>query len=211
MIGISIDSDLFPKLAQFLSSTEKHLFLCVLPTLVILFLLVSLSLWLGLKKTYRKIAILPINVKREQMHTGEKTDNEKIAAQKRRQDKQMYLYLLSLLQREGRLIDFIAEDLSLYEDAQIGAAVRGIHENCKKVIDKSLSPKPIIDKSEGDIVTIEPGFNPAAIKLIGNVSGNPPFKGILRHRGWQSKKEELPTLSGSQEEGILAPAEIELQ
>src|SRR5215831_3115113 len=34
------------------------------------------------------------------------------------------LQLLALLQREGRLVDFLAEDISGYDDASIGAAVR---------------------------------------------------------------------------------------
>ena len=38
--------------------------------------------------------------------------------------------ILAALQREGRLIDFLEEDLSAYEDAQIGAAVRNIHQGC---------------------------------------------------------------------------------
>src|ERR1700724_2318174 len=34
--------------------------------------------------------------------------------------------MLALLQRDGRLIDFLAEDVSVYPDAQLGAAVRTI-------------------------------------------------------------------------------------
>lgn len=211
MIGITPDSELFPKITQLLASTEKHLFQCALPTLAIVFLITALSLWMGVRKSLKKLMPLSIDKKQGRTLTPKKSDDSELHAQKRRHDKQMYFYLVSLLQREGRLIDFMAEDLSLYDDAQIGAAVRGIHESCKKIIDKSLAPKPIIDKTEGDAVTVEPGFNPAAIKLIGNVSGEPPFQGILRHRGWQSKKEELPTLSGTQDEGILAPAEVEIQ
>lgn len=210
LIGINADSELFPKIAQLLASAEKHLFLCVLPTMVLFFLVSALGLWSGLRKSFRKLAAPSTGKKRPPAAAEERADKDQLKAQARRLDRQLYLYLLSLLQREGRLIDFLAEDLSLYEDAQIGAAVRGIHESCKKVIDKNLSPKPIIDKTEGDTVTIEPGFNPAAVKLVGNVSGDPPFQGVLRHRGWQSKKEELPTLSGTQDEGILAPAEVEL-
>src|SRR5262245_43911387 len=41
--------------------------------------------------------------------------------------------MLALLQRDGRLVDFIAEDLAPYQDAQIGAAVRDVHESCRKV------------------------------------------------------------------------------
>ncbi|MFW5901518.1 MAG: DUF2760 domain-containing protein [Thermodesulfobacteriota bacterium] len=121
-----------------------------------------------------------------------------------------YLHLLSVLQREGRLIDFFEEDLNQYEDAQIGAAVRSIQDVCKQTINKTLSPKPVFEKAEGETVTIPADFDAATVKLTGNVSGDPPFTGILRHRGWRAGKLELPTLSGSPDPRIIAPAEVEV-
>src|SRR5271165_2556408 len=41
--------------------------------------------------------------------------------------------MLGLLQRDGRLIDFLAEDVAAYPDAQLGAAVRSIHTSCRQV------------------------------------------------------------------------------
>ncbi len=125
-------------------------------------------------------------------------------------DRRVYLHLLSVLQREGRLVDFFSEDLGMYEDAQIGAAVRNIHENCKKTIDKYLKPVAVIDQVEGDEITIEQNFDPNAIKLIGNVSGEPPFKGVLRHKGWKVTKSELPKLSGKKDSKLISPAEVEI-
>jgi len=43
--------------------------------------------------------------------------------------------MLALLQREGRLIDFVLEDLTAYSDAQIGAAARDVHAGCHRVLD----------------------------------------------------------------------------
>jgi hypothetical protein len=188
---------------------KRHMISYVLPAVSLVFLLAAFAMWMGLRRSLKQLLAASGTTSR-QKSTPKQTELVEDKTQKRRYDKQMFLYLLSLLQREGRLIDFLTEDLSLYEDAQIGAAVRGIHENCKKVIEKNLSPKPVLDSPEGESITVEAGFNPGAIKLIGNVSGEPPFKGILRHRGWQSKKEELPTLSGTQDAGILAPAEVEI-
>jgi len=125
-------------------------------------------------------------------------------------EKRMFLYLFSLLQREGRLMDFFSEDLNLYEDAQIGAAVRSIHGNCKRVIDKNLAPAAVINKDEGEDVTIDEGFDPGSINLTGNVIGKPPFKGVLRHRGWKSGNMEMPVLSGNRNPNIIAPAEVEI-
>ncbi len=107
-------------------------------------------------------------------------------------------------------MDFFFEDLNLYEDSQIGAAVRSIHESCKKVVDRAVSPENVIGEKEGDEITIQHDFDPSAIKLTGNVTGDPPFEGIVRHRGWKAKRLEMPTLSSSQEPGIIAPAEIEI-
>ena len=130
--------------------------------------------------------------------------------EKKNNDRRLFLHLLSVFQREGRLMDFFFEDLNHYEDSQIGAAVRSIHENCKKVVDRAISPESVIGEKEGDQITIQQDFNPSAIKLTGNVTGEPPFKGIVRHRGWKAKRLEMPTLSSSQEPGIIAPAEVEI-
>lgn len=130
--------------------------------------------------------------------------------EKKNNDRRLFLHLLSVFQREGRLMDFFSEDLNHYEDSQIGAAVRSIHESCKKVVDRAISPESVINEKEGDQITIQQDFDPTTIKLTGNVTGEPPFKGIVRHRGWKAKKLEIPTLSGSQEPSIIAPAEIEI-
>jgi hypothetical protein len=122
------------------------------------------------------------------------------------------LQTLVVLQRNGRLIDFLQENLSEYDDAQIGAAVRSIHSGCKETLSKYIDLKPIFKDEEGKEVTVDEGFDSRAIQLTGNVKGNPPFKGILRHRGWRAVKVQVPQLT-SQEEGnnVLAPAEIEIQ
>ena len=121
------------------------------------------------------------------------------------------LQTLVVLQRKGRLIDFLQENLSEYDDAQIGAAVRSIHSGCKETLSKYIDLKPIFKDEEGKEVTVDQGFDSRAIQLTGNVKGDPPFKGVLRHRGWRAVKVQIPQLT-SQEEGnnVLAPAEIEI-
>lgn len=130
--------------------------------------------------------------------------------QRREENRRYYLHLLAVLQREGRLVDFLEEDLSQYEDAQIGAAVRNIHDNCRKTIEKYLAPKAVIAQNEGDEMQVPADFDPATIKLTGNVTGEPPFSGIVRHRGWRAGKLELPVLSGSGDAQVIAPAEVEI-
>jgi hypothetical protein len=118
--------------------------------------------------------------------------------------------MLAILQRDGRLIDFITEDIAPYKDAQIGAAARDVHESCRKAIDHYLRLEPVIDSEEGQPVTVESGFDPAAIKLIGNVTGHPPMRGLLRHRGWRVARVELPPLPENNGRSIIAPAEVEI-
>jgi hypothetical protein len=119
------------------------------------------------------------------------------------------LRLLGLLQEAGRFVDFIEEDLAPYPDEQIGAAARGIHEGCRKVVHEHLEIEPIFRASEGETVTVEPGFDPAAIRLTGNVSGTPPFRGVLRHTGWRVTRASVPPRRGHDPQ-LLAPAEVEI-
>jgi Domain of unknown function (DUF2760) len=136
------------------------------------------------------------------------TDSEK--EEKDLSDRRLFLHLFSLMQREGRLMDFLEEDLDGYDDAQIGSAVRSIHSGCRKLVQEYLNPGPVMDQHEGAVVEVPVDFDPATIKLTGNVVGEPPFKGILRHKGWQVGKMNLPTLSGRQNAEIIAPAEVEI-
>ena len=118
--------------------------------------------------------------------------------------------ILALLQRDGRLIDFLTEDMTPYQDAQIGAAVRGLHEDCRQVLERYVKLEPVIDSSEGQPVTVQSGFDPAAVKLVGNVAGRPPLRGLLRHRGWRVTQISLPPLPDGAGRSVIAPAEVEI-
>ena len=71
--------------------------------------------------------------------------------------------MLALLQRDGRLIDFLTEEIAAYGDAEIGAAVREVHESCRQVLARYVELEPIIASDEGQPVTIQAGFDPATI------------------------------------------------
>jgi hypothetical protein len=118
--------------------------------------------------------------------------------------------MLALLQRDGRLIDFLAEDISPYPDAQLGTAVRSIHEACRKVLDRYVQLEPVLKSDENQPVTIQAGFDASAIKLLGNVTGTPPVRGVLRHKGWQVKQVNLPPLPQASGRMVIAPAEVEI-
>lgn len=120
------------------------------------------------------------------------------------------LQLLSLLQREARLIDFTQENLSAYADADIGAAARVVHEGCAKVLREHFTIEPVRSEAEGSRVVLNEGFDAAAVKLTGNVVGSAPFRGSLSHRGWRASSVRLPKLAERHDATVLAPAEVEL-
>ena len=120
------------------------------------------------------------------------------------------LQLLALLQRDARLIDFVGEDLGGYADAQIGAAARLVHEGCAKVLREHFSIVTVRDEAEGSRVVLPAGFDAAAVRLTGNVVGQAPFAGSLRHRGWRVTEVRLPKLAEQHDTRVVAPAEVEL-
>ena len=121
------------------------------------------------------------------------------------------LRVLAVLQRDGRLVVFLQEDIDPYTDSQVGAAVRDIHRGCRKALRDYLTVSPILAGQEDAEVTIAPDFDPAAIRLTGNVQGSPPFRGVLKHHGWRVESVHLPALPGARDDSsVLAPAEVEI-
>jgi hypothetical protein len=117
--------------------------------------------------------------------------------------------LLALLQRDGRLVDFLMEDLAAYPDAQVGAAVRDVHGGCRAALGRYVSLSAVIDDEEGAAVAVERDADPARVKVIGAVSGEPPYRGVLRHQGWEATGIDLPPLAATGRT-IVAPAEVEV-
>ncbi len=114
------------------------------------------------------------------------------------------------MQREGRLIDFLEQDIADFADDEIGAAVRVVHEGCRKVIHAHAKVLPVRDEEEESRVEVTDGVESGAIKLTGDVSGDPPYRGVLRHRGWRMENLSLPTVVPGSDASIVAPAEVEL-
>lgn len=120
------------------------------------------------------------------------------------------LRLLRLLQGEARFVDFVREDIDDYDDAQVGAAARSIHAGCRKALEGRITLRRIYDAEEGAEVVVEAGFDPAEVRLTGNFSGAPPFKGVLQHAGWHVTEVALPESPGNFDNSIIAPAEVEI-
>ncbi len=117
------------------------------------------------------------------------------------------VYTLVLLQREGRMVDFLQESVESYTDEQIGAAVRGIHSGGAKVLKQYFGLTPVLAKDEGATVEIPESYDPCEYKMTGNASANPPFKGTLTHRGWKASPN-FPERSDSVTPTIVQPAEV---
>ena len=117
--------------------------------------------------------------------------------------------ILALLQRDGRLIDFLMEDLTPYQDAQIGAAVRDVHGGSRQALQRYFTLEPVLDDEEGRPISVERGTDPARLKVTGNAATAPPLRGTLRHRGWEATRVDLPPLPSSGRT-IVAPAEVEV-
>ena len=116
--------------------------------------------------------------------------------------------ILSVLQRDARLLDFLMEDISAYSDEQVGAAVRDVQTQSRQSLERYLKLQPVIDGVEGDFTKTE-GLAAASVKLVGNVPPSGKVAGgVLRHKGWKAEKVDLPALPPG---NILAPAEIEVE
>lgn len=205
---------LLKNLQAFMSALQLSLdnfFIWVLPAFFAICLITGIILWAVLK---RMAADLFSDEKADYGGSDSKTRagkdfvDQKIEQERKRR---LFLHSLSVLQREGKLLDFFDEDLSRYDDEQIGAAVRSVQEDCKKAVKKYILLKPVIDSDEGEIVRVDPGFDTDSIKLVGNVAGEPPFEGILKHRGWKAGKTDVPKLSDIKDSTVITPAEVEIQ
>lgn len=120
--------------------------------------------------------------------------------------------LLAVLQREARFVDFIKEQIAGYSDAQIGAAVRDVHQGCAAVLERFFALQPVSAAAEGASIEVPRNFDPAQFRVTGNVTGAPPFRGTLQHHGWKATKSELPDWTGSEASAlVVAPAEVEVK
>jgi hypothetical protein len=120
------------------------------------------------------------------------------------------LMLLSAFQREGRLVDFLHQEVAGFSDEDIGAAARVVHTGCRKVLKQFLHLSPAVPGAEGGPMIVPSGFDPQRVRLTGNVSGQPPFRGTLTHHGWVASEVRMPETSDVIDPRVIAPAEVDL-
>lgn len=119
------------------------------------------------------------------------------------------LNLLAILQREGRLVDFLEQDIEVFPDADIGAAARVIHAGCRRALRSHFDLSHVREEPEGASVTIGQG-EATSIKLTGDVRGSAPYRGVLRHGGWRVTRTTLPELVSGHDVTLICAAEVEL-
>ena len=120
---------------------------------------------------------------------------------------------LGLLQEKGRLVDFLMDDVSIYDDSRVGAAARVVHFGCRDVLQEHFKITPISDAEEGSQVMIPENYSIDEYRLMGKITGNPPFRGILLHKGWKTESVKLPRLIKTEEKRLpsITPALIEVK
>lgn len=121
------------------------------------------------------------------------------------------LAVLSALQREGRLLDFLQQDLTGHADEEVGAAARVVHAGCRQWLRQSLDLGPALPEAEGAVITVPAGYDAQRIRLTGRVAGAPPHRGTLRHGGWVASAVRLPVVSEKLDPRVLAAAEVEIE
>jgi hypothetical protein len=120
---------------------------------------------------------------------------------------------LATLQEQGRLVDFLMDDITSYNDAQVGAAARVVHEGCKAALREHFAIRPVRDENEGSSVSVPAGYAADEYRLVGKISGQAPFSGTLVHRGWKTERVKLPRVVRADGDRLptIAPAEVELK
>ena len=119
---------------------------------------------------------------------------------------------VALLQEKGRLVDFLMEELASYDDAQVGAAARVVHQGCRQILQEHFNISAVSEAEEGSQVTVPAGYFADEYRFVGKLSGNPPFTGKLVHKGWKTESVKLPRIvkSDGKRLSVIAPAEVEV-
>jgi hypothetical protein len=133
-------------------------------------------------------------------------------AEDRRADAEV-VHFLSMLQGNGRLVDFLMDEINAYSDTQVGAAARVVHAGCKGVLQEHFVISPVRPEPEGTTVQVPAGYPPDEYRLVGRIAGAAPFSGVLVHPGWKTDVVKLPRLlhGVSDRLPVIAPAEVEVK
>jgi hypothetical protein len=122
--------------------------------------------------------------------------------------------LMARLQEKGRLIDFVMDDISAYDNESVGAAARIVHQGCCEVVDDYFTITPVHGGEEMEQISLAQNYDSTRYRLIGRVPDQPPYNGQVLHRGWKTTTVKRPHMADVAEvpslKEIIAPAEVEI-
>jgi len=120
--------------------------------------------------------------------------------------------MLGVFQEKGRFIDFLMEDITPHSDAEVGSVARSVHQGCKAALHEHFGIEPVTAAAEGSEITVPPAYAADEFRLIGNLAGDPPFKGKLIHKGWKTTSVKLPRVLNPDAAHLpaIAPAQVEI-
>ena len=93
-----------------------------------------MQIQLSLAERLKALFLGKVKTKEPTAETQKPKSHTKSNLSSSKQDNQAAIQLISLLQKHGRLVDFIFENIDSYSDEEVGAGVRIVHEGCKKNI-----------------------------------------------------------------------------
>ncbi len=117
------------------------------------------------------------------------------------------MLLLSMLQRRGRFVDFLMEDVGGVPDEQLGAAVRMLHRECAEVLGEYFELVPVLEGAEGEAVEL-PSVRPGEVECV--CEARPGSRVRLVHHGWRiASVRKWPVVVDEGVVDVVAPARVE--
>ena len=118
---------------------------------------------------------------------------------------------MSLFQKQGRLVDFLQQDIASFSTAEVGEAARVVHDGCARILGDYFTMVAIRTEEEGALVSVDADYNLSEITLTGNLRGSAPYRGELLHHGWKISDQHPPEQLDPKARFIVQPAEIEVR
>ena len=199
-----------PAVDVFAASPEVNVFTLSPTTAAILPYVLIATLALGVIALLTILAIRPGRIDRA---PAAEAARPLPPAPKANQAEAEIVSFLATLQEKGRLVDFLMDDINAVNDAQIGAAARVVHAGCKSVLQEHFRIHPVRDEAERSKIEVPANYAADQYRLVGRITGQPPFSGVLVHHGWKTDYVKLPTILYGQSDRLpaIAPAEVELK
>lgn len=123
------------------------------------------------------------------------------------------LVLISLLQERGRLIDFLEREITSFSDEEVGRVARFVHQGSKAVFKEYVQIEPLAAVAEGEMLTLERGYDVTRFAVSGATGGGLPYTGKVVHRGWQVTSVTIPKVVAQDAESatqVITPAIVEI-